>query len=152
MHQVCDSALYLGMIHKHKLWMERQCALRLYISLMTVLRGYQRLAERAISLKIRAFILKAKHHALHHIAVKLRNKLRKGATLVPNPAMYSCDPNEDFLGRVSPLSRRVGFKLVQLRVLHRIFFKTTVLIRRRRRLKGRPPSQTCAPSLETYKA
>lgn len=151
MHQVCDSALDLGMIHKHKLWMERRCTLRLYISLMTVLRGYQRLAERAISLKIRAFILKAKHHALHHIAVKLRNELRKGATLVPNPAMYSCDLNEDFLGRVSRLSRRVGFKLVHLRVLHRMFFKTTVLIRRRRRLKGRPPRKHVLQALKRTK-
>ena len=138
MLQVLDASLDLGMIHGHKLFLERACARRLYVSIMTVCRGYARLGQRALAAKIRAFVLKPKIHGMHHVAKQLQHELKKGATLIPNPAVYSCDVNEDFLGRISRLSRRVGFKLCDLRVIHRYFFKIVALLKRRRRLKGRP--------------
>ena len=138
MLQVLDASLDIGMIYEHKLFLERACARRLYVSILTMLRGYTRLGQRAIAAKIRAFILKPKAHGMHHVAKKLQLELNKGSTLIPNPAIYSCDINEDFLGRISRLSRRVGFRLCDLRVIHRYFFKIVALLKRRRRLKGRP--------------
>ena len=138
MLQVVDSTLELGAVYRHKLWLERECARRFYVAMMTLLRGYTLLARRSMVLRIRAFVQKPKCHALHHIAHTLKKELEKGSTLIASPAMSACDMNEDFMGRISRLSRRVGFKLCDLRVFHRYFFKISALLNKRRCLKERP--------------
>ena len=131
MNQVCDAALSLRMLHHHRLWLGRKCAMLCYVRIMTVLRGYSVLGRAAINLRIRAFIQKPKHHALHHVAIHLQRELRKGATLILSPQCNACEINEDFMGRNSRLSRRVGFRLCDLRVIHRYFMKVSCLIKRR---------------------
>ena len=54
-----------------------------------------------------------------------------GASLVRNPTITSCDVNEDFLGRITRLSKRVGFRLVDLRDIQRYFLKINCLLRKR---------------------
>lgn len=93
------------------------------------------MAQSAMRLKIRAFVLKPKHHSLHHIAWFLKTELRKGAALIYNPQGYACEMNEDFVGRISRLSRRVGFRLCDKRVFERVFLKVTALLRRRKELR-----------------
>ena len=138
MLQLCESCLDLRMVHRHKLFLERMCAIRLYVSIMTVLRSYTVLAKKSITLRVRAFVQKPKQHALHHIAHCLKRRLEQGCTLIDSPQMSSCEGNEDYVGRISRLSRRVSFKLCDLRVCHRYFFKITALLQKRRRLKTKP--------------
>ena len=138
MLQLSESALALRMVHHHPLWLERECARFLYINMMTLLRAYALLGKKAIDLKIRAFIQKPKAHALHHIAYQLKTQLLSGASLVASPQMNACDINEDFLGRISRLSRRVGFRLVDLHVCERYFLKISTLIKRKHLRKVRP--------------
>ena len=133
MLQVVDAALGIRMVHSHKLWLERQCAHMLYYKIMTTLRGYSVLAREAVRLKIRAFVQKPKQHSLHHIGWELKSELQKGATLILNPQCYGCEMSEDFIGRISRLSRRVGFRLVHLRVIQRYFIKVRVLLDKRRK-------------------
>ena len=135
MLQLVESSLAVRMVHTHRLWLERDCARRLYVKLMTVLRAYSVMAQSAMRLKIRAFVLKPKHHSLHHIAWFLKTELRKGAALIYNPQGYACEMNEDFVGRISRLSRRVGFRLCDKRVFERVFLKVTALLRRRKELR-----------------
>lgn len=132
MLQVVESCLDLRVFHHHGLWLERQCAKRVYVSIMTLLRGYSVLARYALQLKIRAFIQKPKQHSLHHIGNFLKSELLKGATLIQSPQSTSCDMNEDFVGRISRLSRRVGFQLCDLRVIERYFMKIKVLLSKRK--------------------
>lgn len=139
MQQLLESSLEVGIVYRHGLWLQRHCARYLYTTLMTVLRGYTVLGRRAAALNIIAFSMKPKLHALHHIALRLRDELEKGASLISNPQIYGCDQDEDYLGRISRLSRRVGFKLCHLRVFHRSFYKISALLKKRRNLKARPP-------------
>eukprot|EP00438_Fugacium_kawagutii_P006111 Skav219830 [mRNA] locus=scaffold1238:601373:602779:+ [translate_table: standard] len=131
MLQVIEAALGLQMLNYHGLWLERSCARALYISVMTLLRGYSVLARAAINLQIRAFLIKPKHHSLHHLAMALKLELQKGATLIFSPQSACCSMNEDYIGRISRLSRRVGFKHCDLRVIHRYFMKFSILLKRR---------------------
>ena len=138
MQQVCGATLGLNKTYGHGLWMPRDCGRLFYVNCMTLLRGYTVLGRRCITMGIRAFIMKPKHHALHHLAFHIRKQLLSEASLVSNPTMTSCDSNEDFLGRISRLSRRVGFRLVDLRVIQRYFMKINALLRKRNEQAKRP--------------
>ena len=158
MLQLCQASLSLKMIHSHKLWLERDCARQLYAHIMTTLRAYAVCARDAIALKVQAFRLKPKFHALHHIGVFLKSQLVRGNTLICNPQMYACEPNEDFVGRISRLSRKVNIRLCDKRVYERYFLKVVSLLRRRKRLQvkrkiGKTPnlwSQICDDFYSTW--
>ena len=133
MLEVVQATLDINILHHHGLWLERPCAVRLYACMMTCLRGYSYLGKVALQQKIRSFIQKPKLHALHHIAYKIRTQLLNGAVVIASPQMLSCDVNEDFIGRISRLSRRVGFRLVDLRVIQRYYLKIAGLLRKQKR-------------------
>ena len=133
MCEVCQSTLDINIMHHHGLWLERPCALRLYTCMMTCLRGYAYCGRVGLQHRIRSFIQKPKHHALHHIAYKLKVELLKGAKLISSPQMLACDVNEDFIGRISRLSRRVGFRLCDLRVCQRYYIKIAVMLKKQKR-------------------
>lgn len=136
MLQVCGSCLGLKMVHTHGLWLERPSAKQLYVHIMTILRGYTMLGRAALQLHMQAFIQKPKQHALHHIGCQLKKQLLVGATLITNPQRNACEINEDYMGRISRLSRRVGFRLCNLRVCQRYFLKVVALLRKR--VSGKP--------------
>ena len=135
MRQVCQAALDISLTTSHGLWLKRPCARLLYANLMTMLRGYSVLAQRSLALRIRAFIQKPKGHGLHHIAVDLRRQLLAGSPLILSPQCYACDVNEDFVGRISKLSRQLGFRGLHIRVIQRYFLKVAALHRKRQNLK-----------------
>ena len=132
MLQVCEAALGILMVHHHGLFMERACGRLLYGHILTFLRGYAYLGRQSINLNIRAFIQKPKCHALHHIGTNIRKQLLTNAQLILSPQMTSCDVNEDFLGRICRLSRRVGFRQCDLRVCQRYGYKIVALLRNRK--------------------
>ena len=132
MLQLCESGLALRMTHHHPMWLERNCARFFYVSAMTVLRAYSFMGKKAVEIGIRAFIQKPKMHALHHVAFTIKTRLESGATLIASPQIYACDISEDFLGRISRLSRRVGFRLCDLHVCERYFLKVSSLLRQRK--------------------
>lgn len=131
MLQVVNSALEIRMIHSHKLWLERTCAKALYVSILTCLRGYVVLGRSAVNLKIRAFLQKPKRHSLHHVGLSLKQQLQQGASLILNPQATACEMNEDYVGKISRLSRRIGFKLCDRNVITRYFIKFKILVKKR---------------------
>lgn len=134
MKQVCCAGLGLRLVHHHGLFLERSCARLLYVNFMTLLRGYGFLGRRCMELGYRAFIQKPKLHALHHQAFALKCALERGQVLILSPQATACEVNEDFIGRVSTLSRRVGFRMCDLHVCERMFLKVNALLNKR--LKG----------------
>jgi hypothetical protein len=64
------------------------------------------------------FPLYPKLHVFHHQMVEIK---RSGMTakMAINPAMFSCQMDEDTVGRASRISRRVSIKLVASRTLQR---------------------------------
>ena len=132
MRQTCSATLDMfAVVHSHKLFLERDCASRLYVNSVRLLRGIRLLGKLCIEMRVRAFNLKPKGHALHHIAHSLKTQLEGGSALILNPEATACEVNEDFVGRVSRLSRRVNIRVCDLRVSSRIFLKTRALLKRR---------------------
>ena len=95
---------------------------------MRVLRGYQLLGSLCLQAGYRAFIQKPKNHGLHHVALSLKEQLCCGCPLVLNPEAWSCEQDEDFVGRISRLSRKVDVRKQGYRVFNRLFFENSELL------------------------
>ncbi len=112
-----------SIIHSHGLWLDRPCAKLLYINCMLALRGYKALARHAIELSVCAFAFKPKFHGFHHVAYKLRIDLLAGNQRVLNPACWMCEQDEDKVGKVSRLSRRISVRNQTAQILYRYILK-----------------------------
>ena len=69
------------------------------------------------------FNLVPKLHCLHHLSLGLLDSASTGKAAT-NPLSYSCFQDEDFIGRVSRLSRRISPKLLVRRTLQRYLIAT----------------------------
>ena len=117
-------------IYQHGVFISRDCGLRQYGQIMTIIRGYKRLAHYCASIGVSAYRLKPKLHALHHLAYDLRRGLESPAPKLLNMLTFACEMNEDHTGRTSRLSRKVNTKTLTKRLFERYFLKTKALIRR----------------------
>ncbi|CAE7467622.1 PU1 [Symbiodinium microadriaticum] len=127
-----ESQKAFNLMYKHGLWLRRTCAQNLYLRLMSVLSGYQHLAQHALTMGMTFFALKPKYHAIHHVAYELRVALLTEAKLIPNPITWNCEMGEDLIGRICALSLKVSVTTINKRVLQRHFLKKAALIRRHR--------------------
>ena len=128
LHKICET---------HGLFLERQCAQRLYIHILAVCRGYHALAHEALGFRMIAFGVKPKYHALKHVLWELRKQLVVPSPLVLSPAVWGCEQNEDHVGRVSALSRTVSVRTLTLRIHQRYFLKTRALLVRNWKVRGK---------------
>lgn len=78
-----------------------------------------------------AFGLKPKFHALAHLAHEIRVQLKMGNQLALNPLAWGNEQNEDTIGHVCRLTRRVSVRTVTTRVLQRMFLKKYALLKRK---------------------
>ena len=148
MLQCAEAILQMfSLMHSHRLWLERDCARLLYVRIMRALRSYSSLGRKAMQLGIRSFILKPKSHALHHIAIELRRQLLCGAPLVLNPESTATEMNEDYIGRVARLSRRVSARVVDKRVISRVLLKYRDFTTKGRRITGEALSMAPADAI-----
>ena len=118
-------------LHSHGLWLDVSCAQLLQHHLSRMLRAYKRAAFECHQLSIPGFGLKPKLHGLHHLSQDLRTQIRAGVPLVLNPMIYSCESNEDAVGKVCRLSRKVSARLVTRRVFDRVLVKTKTLVKKK---------------------
>ena len=128
-----ESQKAFNLMYKHGLWLRRACAQNLYLRLMSVLSGYQYLAQHALTMGMTFYALKPKFHAIHHVAYELRVAVLTDAKLIPNPITWNCEMGEDLIGRVCALSLKVSVTTISKRVLQRHFLKKAALIRRHRK-------------------
>ncbi|CAE7461598.1 unnamed protein product [Symbiodinium sp. CCMP2592] len=133
---ILESQKAFTLMYKHGLWLRRACAQNLYLRLMSVLSGYQHLAQLALTMRMPFFALKPKFHGIHHVAYEIRQALLANAKLIPNPIMWGCEQGEDLIGRVCALSIKVSVTTISKRVLQRHFLKKAALIRRHRQLRS----------------
>lgn len=97
---------------------------------MCLLRGYRRLAYEAVRLQMVGWGLKPKYHALHHMAYSLRQQI---LSLALNPMAWGNESNEDTIGKVCRLARKVDVRTITRRVLQRYFLKKRALLKRNRK-------------------
>jgi hypothetical protein len=130
---ICD---FYGVLYSHGLWLQRKCARHVYKSGLTFLRGYKQLAALCEEMNIRGFKLRPKLHSFHHILFDLSDGLQSQAPLILSPMAFNCEANEDFIGRVSRLSRRVSQRLVSKRTLQLYSVTAKTVIRKHFKTRG----------------
>ena len=77
--------------YKHPLWMPRTCVQRQYCNIMTVVRGYKRLAKYFTDIGVAGFRLKPKLHPLHHLAYSMKIVLEKPSPKLINWVVFAWD-------------------------------------------------------------
>ena len=129
--QTLESAItWLDLVYGHGLWLHRKCGQRTVHHLLRMLRGYKFCSSEVFKLSIPGYGLKPKLHALHHLAHDMQTQLNNGCPRILSPLAFNCESNEDMVGRVCRLSRRVSARTVNHRVFDRLFYKTKALLRR----------------------
>ena len=129
MLQAADSAFSL--MTTHRLLLPRRCAVHLYEKMTGILNGYNWLANYCLNNGVTAYAMVYKVHAWKHEAYELFQALKDPrASHFFNPFIHSCEINEDCVGRVSRLSRRVDSRVMERRCLELFYVKCLFLHKR----------------------
>ena len=122
---------YMGIYSSHPLFLPKCCAQLLLISGKRLLHGYGYLASKCMSQNRCLFKLRPKVHYFHHFLVDLERELLKGKpTLLNYAAIFNCEANEDWIGRISRISRRVSPRLPTQRTIERYLTSCRLLFKR----------------------
>ena len=147
MKQTLQSALLmLRILYSHGLWLSRKCARRVQHHMLRYLRGYKVCADMCAKIPVAGFGLKPKYHSMHHICMEIAFQLTSGAMLVLSPLAFNCEGNEDAVGRVCRVARRVSARTVNGAVFDRLMCKTKALIRKYMERTGPPGRRRTARS------
>lgn len=130
MHKTLSSALaYYNRLYAHGLFLDRKCAVSTYLDGCRFIAGYCMLANQCLG-HLNLFGIKPKIHMWRHTLVQMRQSFERGSKVTLNPLAWNCDPNEDSIGRLSRLSRRLDSRGVSGRILQCFLIKAHILTRR----------------------
>ncbi|CAE7369766.1 unnamed protein product [Symbiodinium sp. CCMP2456] len=114
------------------LWMSKTEAVAAGNAGLHFLRCYQKAADLSFQARALRFNLVPKLHCYHHVCLELLFKARRCDNIL-NPLSRATFQDEDYIGRVSRLSRRVSPKLLCLRTIQRYLVATRVELDKDRR-------------------
>ena len=148
MHQVAVAMdAIAGLLYGHRLMLSRACAAMFLENATKVLNGYSWLAQKSKAMQLCAWAMIPKVHMFKHFAHEAHLFLQGTGKLWVSPLAFSCEVNEDLIGRLARLSRRVDSRTMERRVLQLYLIKARALhIRwRKRRQAGisRPRKKIC---------
>ena len=121
---------FVGIMHSHDLFLNPTCAAYMHSSGLTLLRGYVFLAHTAMSQSLRLFSLRPKLHYFAHTLWELQGQLESNDPHIMSPSIFNCESNEDLVGKIARLSRRVSPRMCSQRVLDRYQVLCHLLFRR----------------------
>ena len=124
---------FCGIMQSHNLLMPAVCAKFQHKNGLRLLRGYAYLAARSMNWQppLRLFALRPKCHFFHHLLLELKTQVDSGAHTVLNVgACFNCESNEDMVGRISRISRRVSAKLATKRTIGRYLLGARLIFKR----------------------
>ena len=115
-------------MYVHGLWWSRTCAERINAHGARFLKSYNFLAWLCLNkYDFPAFAMKPKLHMLGHTVFEVNQQLGKGNARILSCLIFNCEANEDLIGRVARLSRRVHQTRVCERVLEHYLIKCHAL-------------------------
>lgn len=117
-------------LNSHNLWMENLCGMNLHAEICRFVKGYVKLASVCLNDPFNGFGIKPKLHLVKHEELEYADALLKGDELVLNWNIWNCESNEDMIGRVCRLSRRLDSRRIGERVLGCCLLKSGTLHRR----------------------
>ena len=131
MQQTIEGGLtYIGIMHSHGIFIPAACA-RLQVQAgMSFIRGYAFLASYCTQNKVSGFRLRPKLHYFHHLVHEADTQVKSGAEYVVSSVLFLCEQNEDFIGRISRISRRVSSRTASYRTTQRYLVKVGCLLER----------------------
>lgn len=123
-------------LYSHGCWLPRHCAMVVYQELHEFLQHYNGLAYLCLSTwNCTGFAMKSKFHLLAHAKHDLGVLLDKPeVSWLLSPLVFSGEMNEDVIGRIARLSRKVDSRLNSKRTLELYLCKAKAV--HRRFLKG----------------
>ena len=131
MHQMVQGGLtYIGIMHGHGVFMPASCARVQSDAGLAFIRGYAFLANYCTQHRIAGYRLRPKLHYFHHLVHEAQVQIRSGAPYILSSVMFLCEQNEDFIGRISRVSRRVSAMTAGYRTTQRYLVKVRCLLRR----------------------
>ena len=121
---------YIGILHSHGIWLPRACAETQVWAGLRFYRGYLYMATFCMEQRVAGFRLRPKIYYFHHLVYELQVQLRSDSEYIFSAATYMCEQNEDFIGRLSRISRRVAARTAGLRSTQRYLVKVRCLLER----------------------
>lgn len=132
-NQAAGSArTFLRVTYSHGLWFSRHCAAAMYQELHKFLKCYNACAFLAMNqFQINAYAMKSKIHMLAHAKFDILQRLQDPTTRnIVNMQIWGCEMNEDVIGKVCRLSRKVSSRSTAQRTLQLVLVKSKALHRR----------------------
>ena len=136
MVNAADSARTLQRIcYSHHLWLNKVCGGKLYKEMHAFARNYNACAFLAMhKYGFTGFGMKSKYHLICHAKLDVLKVLQnRDASLVPNLQLFGCEMNEDIVGKISRLIRRVSARTASSRALQLYLTKAKSVYRRFRK-------------------
>ena len=134
MKATCRAALDLwANFNKHGLFLPRTCGMVVYAEMTRFINGYNALANFSLNDDFNGWGMKPKLHLLKHAALELHEDLVSGKEFLPNFNVHNCEQNEDYVGRMSRLSRRLDSRTVCERAIASSLLKGGILHKRWKR-------------------
>ncbi|CAE7801495.1 unnamed protein product [Symbiodinium sp. CCMP2592] len=121
---------YIGVMHSHGIWLPLNCGKVQLQGGLVFARGYAFLAQRCMEQGCTGYNLRPKLHYMMHLLVHLKAQIDNNAPWVLNEALHLCENNEDFIGKLSRVSRRVHASQAALRTTQRYLVKVRILLER----------------------
>lgn len=136
MRAVCQAARKIfGHLNNHGLWVKRDCAMCFYRELQGFIRGYSALAAALLNdPQFNGFAMKPKLHLLRHCSLDISDCLHAGHQIQLSLNSTNCEADEDLIGRVCRLSRRLDSRKIGERVLGCCLLKSSILYNRFKKL------------------
>ncbi len=123
---------FFDLMYAHGIWMDQKCAALLWEVGISFTNGYSLLAHMAMESQQCLFAIKPKIHFQCHVLTDLKSQVDggTGTCAVLNPAVFDCQQNEDFIGRMCKLSRQVDSRTLMYRTLRFYLIKVSILAKR----------------------
>ena len=128
MRTACQGAIgFFSILNAHGLFMERSCAMAAYTELTKFLKGYGMLAGASLNDTFNGWAIKPKLHLVKHAHLEIQEWLLAGHQVLVNFNLHNCEQDEDYIGRVCRLSRRLDSRRIGERVLQSCLLKSHLL-------------------------
>ena len=134
-HMVAAAAAaraFQNICYSHNLWLNKRCGGCLYKHLHAFVRHYNACAFLSLHRwQWTGFAITSKFHLLCHEKVQILHLLNDPCVQwIPNPQLFGCEMNEDVVGKMSRLIRRVSSRRASSRALELYLIKSKAVYRR----------------------
>ena len=123
-HDGCVGLLrFFQLLHKRGLFLTRQDASDAAGAMNLFCQTYTYLARSFFDLGLCRYHLEPTLHMCRHVSYGLEQVLQTGAPVLVSPGAWLCEQSEDFVGKISRITRRVSARLCAQRTLQRYLVK-----------------------------